>query len=95
MMYASHSGRLMSIGREWSRAIWMQSWRQSPGLGSAMWRMWNSTSKCGSSTQYGRSRPNGTSTRRVRNIGILASRRSKPASTSLKRTKPPGAVEGS
>ena len=33
----------------------MQNWRQSPGLGSAMWRTWYSRSKFSSSTQYGSS----------------------------------------
>ncbi len=95
MMYASHSGLLRSSGRECRRATWMQSWRQSPGCGSAMCRTWNSTSIADSSTQYGRSSDSGTLTSRRRNCGNRSTREAKKRSTSLKRTRPPGAVEGS
>ena len=95
MTYASHSGLLRSSGREWMRATWMQSWRQSPGYGSAMWRTWNSTSKLGSSIQYGRSSDSGTLTSLRRNCGNCSSREAKNFRMSLKRTPPPGAVDGS
>jgi hypothetical protein len=49
--YISHSGRLRSRGRAWMREAWMQNWRQSPGLGRAMWRTWYSMSKFSSSIQ--------------------------------------------
>ena len=38
MTVNSQSGFDMSSARACSRATWMQSWRQSPGLGRAMWR---------------------------------------------------------
>ena len=53
MTYSSHSGFERSSGRACNRAAWMQNWRQSPGLGSAMWRTWYSRSNSSSSTQYG------------------------------------------
>ena len=49
--YISHSGRCRSSGRACIRAHWIQNWRQSPGLGSAMWRTWYSILKFSSSTQ--------------------------------------------
>ena len=36
MTVISHGGRRRSSWRPWMRAIWMHSWRQSPGCGSAM-----------------------------------------------------------
>ena len=66
MTYISHSGRSRSSSRACSRAAWMHSWRQSPGFGRAMWRMWNSRSNSGSVTHHGWSRSNGTRTIRSR-----------------------------
>ncbi len=51
MTYISHSGRWGSSGRAWMREAWMQNWRQSPGVGSAMLRTWYSRSKFSSSIQ--------------------------------------------
>jgi UDPglucose 6-dehydrogenase len=45
MTYTSHNGLLRSSGRECNRATWIINWRQSPGSGNAMWRMWNSRSR--------------------------------------------------
>jgi hypothetical protein len=73
MTVASHSGFVMSRGREWSRANWMHNWRQSPGFGRAMWRTWYSRSVL-VLDQYGWSSPNGTSTSRRRNTGDTCSR---------------------
>ena len=64
MTVNSHSGRSRSSGRECNRAVWMQSCRQSPGAGSAMWRTWNSRSKSGSSIHHGWSSDSGTGTAR-------------------------------
>src|SRR5919112_3975434 len=69
-------------------------WRV-PGDGSASSRRWNSTSKCGSSTQYGRPSPSGTSTRRCRSGAARCSRGSSTARTVSRFHSPPGAVEGS
>ena len=85
----------MSSGRAWMRAAWMQNCRQSPGLGSAMWRTWYSTSKFSSSTQYGLSRFSGTRSSLRRNMAEPASRLSMCARMLLKRTLPPGAVDWS
>src|SRR5919112_234895 len=69
-------------------------WRV-PGDGSASSRRWNSMSKCGSSTQYGRPSPSGTSTRRCRSGAARCSRGSRTARTVSRFQTPPGAVEGS
>ncbi len=70
----------------------MQNWRQSPGLGNAMWRTWYSMSKFASSTQYGWSRSSGTRCSRLRNIGSSARRLSMWLRMLLKRSVPPGTV---
>ena len=49
----------------------------------------------GDSIQYGRSSDNGSDTSRRRNCGNCATREAKKRSTSLNRTPPPGAVDGS
>src|SRR5919112_3913076 len=69
-------------------------WRV-PGDGSASSRRWNSMSKCGSSTQYGRPSPSGTSTRRCLSGAARCSRGSRTARTVSRFQTPPGAVEGS
>ena len=73
----------------------MHSWRQSPGSGSAMWRMWNSMSKFLSSTHHGWSALSGTVTIRRRKASARWSRASMWAMRPLKVTLPPGAVDGS
>src|SRR4051794_21249787 len=66
-----------------------------PGAGSASSLRWNSMSKCGSSTQYGRPSPSGTSTKRCRSGAARCSRGSRTARTVSRFHTPPGAVEGS
>ena len=73
----------------------MHNCRQSPGLGSAMWRTWNSRSKSRSSTQYGWSRFRGTATIFWRNVRARWMRSWKLARMPLNVTAPPGAVDGS
>src|SRR5919107_1053910 len=77
------------------RATCSPSCSRVPGAGSASSRRWNSTSKCGSSTQYGRPSPSGTSTRRCRSGAARCSRGSSTARTVSRFHSPPGAVEGS
>ena len=59
--YISHSGRVLSSGRDLSRATRSCNWASDPGFGSADRRTWYSMSKSWSSTHTGRDSPSATS----------------------------------
>ena len=92
--YSSHSGRDRSSGRAWIRQTTSASCCGVPGAGTAWWRTWKSMSKSGSSIQYGRSRPNGTSTSR-RRYGASWSMRSRMTRLVASTPAPPGESPGS
>jgi len=73
----------------------MQNCRQSPGLGSAMWRTWYSRSKRSFLDPVGVVELERYAQQLLAEDGDRCSRLSMYLSRPLNRTRPPGAVDGS